>query len=56
MRMIRTKIYMAVEGPRNSNGDDPTLPTNNMNGWTLTLISKIVNILTRHSVYGLYDE
>ena len=33
-------IYMAVEGPRNSNGDDPTLPTNNMNGWTLTLISK----------------
>ena len=40
-------IYMAVEGPRNSNGDDPTLPTNNMNGWTLTLIS---------SVYGLYDE
>ena len=33
-------IYLAVEGPGNSNGEDPTLPTNNMNGWTLTLISK----------------
>lgn len=34
------RIYMAVEGPRNSNGDDPTLSTSNMNGWTLTFISK----------------
>lgn len=33
-------IYLAVEGPRNAAGDDPTLPTNNINGWTLTFISK----------------
>lgn len=33
-------IYIAVEGPRNSNGDDPTLPTTNINGWTVTMISK----------------
>lgn len=33
-------IYIAVEGPRNSNGDDPTLTTTNINGWTVTMISK----------------
>ena len=33
-------IYMAVEGPRNSAGDDPTLPTTGVSGWTVTLISK----------------
>lgn len=33
-------VYMAVEGPRNSNGDDPTLPISSINGWTVTLISK----------------
>jgi len=33
-------IYIAVEGPRNSNGDDPILPTGGINGWTVTLISK----------------
>lgn len=33
-------IYMAVEGPRNSVGDDPTLPISTMNGWTLTFVSK----------------
>ena len=33
-------IYMAIEGPRNAQGDEPTLPTSNINGWTLTLISK----------------
>lgn len=33
-------IYMAVEGPRNSAGDDPTLPISTMNGWTLTFVSK----------------
>ena len=33
-------IYIAVEGPRNSNGADPTLPTTSINGWTLTMISK----------------
>lgn len=33
-------IYMAVEGPRNSLGENPTLPSNNVNGWTVTMISK----------------
>lgn len=33
-------IYMAVEGPRNSAGDDPTIPTTGVSGWTVTLISK----------------
>ncbi|WP_408071283.1 extracellular solute-binding protein [Butyrivibrio sp. JL13D10] len=34
------KIYIAVDGPRNSNGDDPVLPVNGIAGWTLTFISK----------------
>lgn len=34
------KIYIAVDGPRNSNGDDPVLPSNGIVGWTLTFISK----------------
>lgn len=33
-------IYIAVEGPRNSRGDDPTLPSTSINGWTVTMISK----------------
>ncbi|MDD3338689.1 MAG: extracellular solute-binding protein [Lachnospiraceae bacterium] len=33
-------IYMAVDGPKNSKGDDPRLPVNGLNGWTVTLISK----------------
>lgn len=33
-------IYIAVDGPKNSKGDDYVLPTNAINGWTLTLISK----------------
>ncbi len=33
-------IYIAVEGPRNSKGDDPTLTTTSINGWTVTMISK----------------
>ena len=33
-------IYMAVEGPRNSNGAAPTLPSTSINGWTVTMISK----------------
>lgn len=33
-------VYVAVEGPRNSAGDAPTLPTTNINGWTVTMISK----------------
>lgn len=34
------RIYIPVEGPKNSNGDDPILPVIGMNGWTLTYISK----------------
>lgn len=33
-------MYIAVEGPRNSKGDDPTLPCTSITGWTVTLISK----------------
>lgn len=34
------RVYMAVEGPRNSNGDDPVLPVQGINGWTQTYVSK----------------
>lgn len=34
------KVYIAVEGPRNSKGDAPTLPCTGITGWTVTLISK----------------
>lgn len=34
------KIYLAVDGPKNSRGDDPVLPGAGINGWTVTLISK----------------
>lgn len=34
------RVYMAVEGPRNSSGDDPVLPVQGINGWTLTYVSK----------------
>ncbi|MCR4897165.1 MAG: extracellular solute-binding protein [Lachnospiraceae bacterium] len=33
-------IYIAVDGPRNSNGDDPVLPVNGIAGWTQTFITK----------------
>lgn len=33
-------IYMAIDGPKNSNGDDYQLPCTGINGWTVTLISK----------------
>ncbi len=33
-------IYIAVDGPKNSNGDDYVLSTNSVTGWTVTLISK----------------
>lgn len=33
-------IYIAVDGPRNADGDDPVLPCTTMSGWTVTLISK----------------
>lgn len=32
--------YIAVEGPRNTNGANPQLPVSSINGWTVTLISK----------------
>lgn len=33
-------IYIAVDGPKNMNGDDHVLPTNTVSGWTVTMISK----------------
>ncbi len=33
-------IYIAVDGPKNSKGDDPVLPGAGINGWTVTMISK----------------
>lgn len=33
-------IYMAVDGPKNSAGDDHVLPGTGINGWTVTFISK----------------
>ncbi len=34
------QIYIAVDGPKNSNGDDPVLPSTGISGWTVTLVSK----------------
>ena len=36
-------IYIAIDGPKNSRGDDPILPGAGMNGWTITMISKNCN-------------
>ena len=33
-------IYIAVDGPKNSKGDDPVLAGGGLAGWTVTLISK----------------
>lgn len=33
-------IYIAIDGPQNSEGDDPVLPTNSIDGWTVTGVSK----------------
>ena len=33
-------IYIAVDGPKNSKGDDHVLPTTTVNGWTITMVSK----------------
>lgn len=33
-------IYIAVDGPKNSKGDDYTLPGNGINGWCVNMISK----------------
>ncbi len=35
-----SSIYIAVEGPRNSKGNDPTLGGGGIAGWTVTMISK----------------
>lgn len=35
-------VYIAVDGPANSNLDQPTLSGPSISGWTLTLISKDV--------------
>ena len=34
------RVYIAVDGPKNSSGADPVLPGSGINGWTVTLISK----------------
>lgn len=34
------RIYIAVDGPRNSAGDDPVLPVPGIHGWTVTMIPK----------------
>lgn len=34
------EVYIAVDGPKNSSGDDYKLPGTGINGWTVTLISK----------------
>lgn len=33
-------VYIAVDGPKNSRGDDYVLPGTGISGWTVTLISK----------------
>lgn len=33
-------IYISVDGPKNSKGQDPMLPAIGISGWTVTLISK----------------
>lgn len=33
-------IYIAVDGPRNNNRDDPQIPVTGITGWTVTMISK----------------
>ena len=33
-------VYIAVDGPKNSNNDDYTLPGTGINGWCLNMISK----------------
>lgn len=35
-------VYIAVNGPKNSNGDEPTLAGDSISGWCVTLISKEV--------------
>lgn len=34
------RVYIAVDGPRNSRGEDYRLPGSGINGWTVTLVSK----------------
>lgn len=35
-----TQVYQAIDGPKNSRGDDHVLPGIGLTGWTVTLISK----------------
>lgn len=34
------RVYIAVDGPKNSRGDDPVLPVAGVHGWTVTMIPK----------------
>lgn len=34
------RTYIAVDGPKNADGDDPVLPVSGIHGWTVTLIPK----------------
>lgn len=34
------RIYIAVDGPKNSRMEDPVLPLSGINGWTVTYVSK----------------
>lgn len=34
------RVYIAVDGPRNSNGDNHTLPCAGISGWTQTFVTK----------------
>lgn len=36
----KNSIYLAIDGPKNSNGDDHILPSTGITGWTVTMISK----------------
>ncbi|BCN32194.1 type 2 periplasmic-binding domain-containing protein [Anaeromicropila herbilytica] len=36
----KNSVYIAVDGPKNSKGDNYTLPGTGISGWTLTMISK----------------
>ena len=43
-------VYIAVDGPANSNLDQPTLSGPSISGWTVTLISK--NVKTKRAPFA----
>lgn len=47
-------VYIAVDGPANSNGDAPTLAGDSISGWTVTLISKDVKDKARAIAFMSY--